>query len=296
MGVTGKGPGAKNSAPQGRPRFRRKIVWGVLFLLCGASYGTKDPAIAFLTCLVGAALIGWGVYVCAAEKKKPIKTTQPSAFRPVERPASASKPDYRIPPKMGECLLLYQYANLKVSPSEQAISIARSMQAANEWLFDICENEGQIKLYFSGNYFGELLDKTDMVLDWLRRDDPVIVGLKNINDHDGISCIAFAAFYRDEQKRLAYRENEIVRLVKYAKKDAQESLSFSSKGEKLNLEEDFDAENSVVVSDGYGNEIGYLPQKQAKRFLAEGCAGAFLESADYDDEKDKYIPHIKIYW
>lgn len=295
MGVTGKKPGAKNSVPEGRPRFRGKIVWGVLFLLCGASYGTKDPAIAFLTCLVGATLIGWGMYSCL-KKKKSKKTTQPVASLPVERPASTSKPDYRIPRKMGECLLLYQYANLKVSPSEQAISIAESMQAANKWLFDIREHEGQIKLYFSDNYFGKLLDKTDMVLDWLKRDDPVIVGLKNINDRDGISCIAFAAFYRDEQKRLAYRENEIVRLVKYAKKDTQESLSFSSKGEKLDLEEDYDAENSVVVSDDYGNEIGYLPQKQAKRFLAEGCAGAFLESADYDDEKDKYIPHIKIYW
>ena len=295
MGATGKRPSVKNSAPQCRPGFRAKIIWGVLLLISGVSYGAKDPKAAWLTCLVGAALIGWGVYSCS-KKKKSKNTTQPVASLLVERPASTSKPDYRIPQKMGECLLLYQYANLKVSPSEQAISIAKSMQAANEWLFDIREHEGQINLYFSNNYFGELLEKTDMVLDWLKRDDPVIVGLKNINDQDGISCIAFAAFYRDEQKRLAYRENEIVRLVKYAKKDAQESLSFSSKGEKLDLEEDFDAENSVVVSDSCGNEIGYLPQKQAKRFLAEGCAGAFLESADYDDEKDKYIPHIKIYW
>lgn len=57
------GSGAKNSTSQRRPRFWAKIVWGVLFLISGAAYGVKDPAIAFATCLVGAALIGWGVYI-----------------------------------------------------------------------------------------------------------------------------------------------------------------------------------------------------------------------------------------
>ena len=61
------GSGAKNSIPQ-RRRFRAKIVWGVLFLISGAAYGVKDPAIAFATCLVGAALIGWGV--CIRRKLK----------------------------------------------------------------------------------------------------------------------------------------------------------------------------------------------------------------------------------
>ena len=62
------GNGAKSSALQRRPRFRAKIVWGVLFLISGAAYGVKDPAIAFATCLVGAALIGWGV--CIRRKLK----------------------------------------------------------------------------------------------------------------------------------------------------------------------------------------------------------------------------------
>lgn len=57
------GSGAKNSAPQRRPRFRAKIVWGVLFLISGAAYGTKDPATALTTCLVGAALVGWGLSI-----------------------------------------------------------------------------------------------------------------------------------------------------------------------------------------------------------------------------------------
>lgn len=57
------GSGAKNSASQRSPRFRTKIVWGVLFLISGAAYGTKDPVIAFATCLVGAALVGWGLNI-----------------------------------------------------------------------------------------------------------------------------------------------------------------------------------------------------------------------------------------
>ena len=57
------GSSAKNSTSQRRPRFRAKIVWGVLFLISGAAYGVKDPAIAFATCLVGAALVGWGLSI-----------------------------------------------------------------------------------------------------------------------------------------------------------------------------------------------------------------------------------------
>lgn len=57
------GSGAKTSTSQRRPRFRAKIVWGMLFLISGAAYGVKDPAIAFATCLVGAALVGWGLSV-----------------------------------------------------------------------------------------------------------------------------------------------------------------------------------------------------------------------------------------
>lgn len=59
---------AKNSTSQRRPRFWAKIVWGVLFLISGATYGVKDPKTAWLTCLVGAALIGWGV--CIRRKLK----------------------------------------------------------------------------------------------------------------------------------------------------------------------------------------------------------------------------------
>lgn len=62
------GSSAKNSTSQRRPQFWAKIIWGVLFLLSGAAYGVKDPAIAFATCLVGAALVGWGV--CIRRKLK----------------------------------------------------------------------------------------------------------------------------------------------------------------------------------------------------------------------------------
>lgn len=71
------GNGAKNSAPQRRPRFRAKIVWGVLLLISGAAYGVKNPETAWLTCLVGAALIGWGVCICRKFKnpERPVAET-----------------------------------------------------------------------------------------------------------------------------------------------------------------------------------------------------------------------------
>ena len=66
-------------------------------------------------------------------------------------------------------------------------------------------------------------------------------------------------------------------------------------GEKVDLEEDYDGDDSVIVS-SVGMEIGHLPKKQARKFVADGCAGAFVEEIEYDDEKDRYIPHIRIYW
>ncbi len=169
------------------------------------------------------------------------------------------------------------------------------MQAENTWTFEIKVDNNVIQLYFKENLFGELIDKADMVIDWLKRNDPCIVGLKRI-DIEKNEYVAFAAFYRDEQKRLAYRENEIVKLIKFANKDVQENLEYINEGDMCELSEDFDDENNDIIIVEVGDKIGQLPKKQAEKFRSNGCAGAFIDHVDFDDEKEKYIPYVKIYW
>ena len=36
--------------------------------------------------------------------------------------------------------------------------------------------------------------------------------------------------------------------------------------------------------------------KDAQRYFDEGAAAVFVDHVDYDNEKDRSIPYVKIYW
>ena len=285
---------------QGRKRTRKVIFqksklfnslgFGLLALFCGCMIVVDDPTSGFTLFLIGAVLIAW-YFV----RKRRVEN------KPKEKPIANDKPkdhidiNCYIPSRIGDCLRLYQYFNLRIRPIENACELVQIMQAENTWTFEIKVDNNVVQLYFKENLFGELIDKADMVIDWLKRNDPCIVGLKRI-DIEKNEYVAFAAFYRDEQKRLAYRENEIVKLIKFANKDVQENLEYINEGDMCELSEDFDDENNDIIIVEVGDKIGQLPKKQAEKFRSNGCAGAFIDHVDFDDEKEKYIPYVKIYW
>ena len=275
-----------------KKRARKKSIglW-ILAVVVWAMIASEYPLIAVLILIFGAVFAVWYFWL----RKRPKKEQKKDA----ETPSNVAKAsvDYSLPSRIGDCLRLYQYFNLRAVPSDNAVSIAKTMQAANKWTFDAREEDGSIVLYFDGQFFGKLLDRVDMVKDWMHCGDPLIIGLKNIKDDDGqIVCIVFAVFYRDEQKRMAWRENEVVKLVKTANNEAQEKLECVQNGDLCELRDDYDTNNNDIGVVDVGGEIGQLPKKQAERFCTERCAGAFVDHVDFDDDTEKYIPYIKIYW
>ena len=276
-----------------------KIVFGVIFVVGGIGNFRESIEAALFGIVAGCLLVAWA-FQGGRKKVTPAQASTSETdliadtFKRIVT-ESTQKVDYTIPERIGDCLRLYTYTNLRVEPTAEAIQIAEKMQSDTTWTFSVANKSGKIELSYKDELFGVLCDKADMVADWLKRGDPLIIGLKTISNDDNLSCQAFAAFYRDEQKRLAYRENEVVKLVKYASSDVQDNIGYMHEGEKVDLEEYYDGDDSVVVS-SCGLEIGQLPKKQVRKFIEEGCAGAFVEEIEYDYEKDRYIPHIRIYW
>ena len=68
---TGNKPAAKKRPAVGRG----KIIWGVIIILAGIYSAPKNPALAWKTCLVGAALLAWAVW----DRHKLKKSTAPVA-------------------------------------------------------------------------------------------------------------------------------------------------------------------------------------------------------------------------
>ena len=201
------------------------------------------------------------------------------------------RPDVMIPDKIGDCVRLYLYTKLRIAPVSNAVEIVNVMQETNDWILTAKKTQAGIELDYHGEPFAALLDKVDMVSDWIERGDPMFICLKSIGESGQFVLIAF---YRDEQKRLANRENTVIKLIKYANQDAQSCMIGLTGGEKLDLEEDLSEDDVVSVSSCNGI-IGYLPKKYANRYMEEGCAGAFLDRIEEGDNM-KDVPYIKIYW
>ena len=160
------------------------------------------------------------------------------------------------------------------------------MQEINDWKLGV-NNDGDIMtLTYHGLPFGIVKNqkRADMLKDWIARNDPFLIYLS----HYGTPNTAAMVFYRDDEARLSYRESSIVKLTRYSNEDAQLSISILENREPLDFDEEDEA---VAISD-----IGYLPKSAASKYFEEGAAGVFLDHVDYDDEKDKYIPYVKIYW
>lgn len=218
------------------------------------------------------------------EETKLIKSELPKiAYIP--QPSHA---DLEIPSRIGNLSRVYCYTNVKYAPSEDAEDIANSMVADRQYELMLSEDSDTFLVSYNGRTIGTLIDRVDMVRDWLKRKDIVRCWLKNCGESGHLVALAF---YRDEQARYSYGENKVYKLVRYANQDAQDMLVYYSDGDKVTLTEDTFCEDVVNVEG-----IGDLPKKAAQRYIDEGAAAAFIDHIDYDDEKDKYIPYVKIYW
>lgn len=285
---------------------KRKIiiaVIGIFFLIAGlGGIGAGDTAVGALTLAIGVALMVWayiGLYKMRnAKPAKPAPTPKPAPAEHKDVAPIVPKPqkiDVHVPEMIGDLCLLYHYSGVPFTPTPEAETEIEKMQAAKSWELTASMVSDAPHAFHGDVDMGAINGREKMITDWLRKGDLLKVWLQSFGSGGNL---VFLGFYRDEQKRLSYRESTVVKLTRYANEDAQNAISGLQDGLKLDFDEDYSydfPEDTVCVTYG-GCALGALPKATARKYLEESAAAVFLDHVDYDMEKDKEIPYVKIYW
>lgn len=205
------------------------------------------------------------------------------------------KLDVHVPEKIGDFALVYHYGKIPFIPSNNAQDEIEKMQEQNDWELIANPIDGKIHAFHEDVDIGIINGRQQMILDWLKRKDLLKIWLENFGD-DG--NYVFLGFYRDEQKYLSHRESTVVKLTRYTNEAAQDALFALQDGTKLEFDENYDynlPEDTICIT-YIGSAIGALPKKTAQRYIEEGAAAVFLDHTDYDMDKEKEVPFVKIYW
>lgn len=199
-----------------------------------------------------------------------------------------------VPSSVEKERLVYKYDLVSLDLYPEADEIAGSAREHNSFEFslDVCSDKTTFIL--CGQPFGVLSSGrlAQMIFDFENRGDTVKAWLQKYDEDGGF---AFLAFYQDEEKKYASRSSNTYKLTRYAANAIQENIAFSSPGDRLEIEEDDDDEEKLWVTDGL-NRLGLLPKTAANKYLDEGAAAVFLSSVEYDEDRDKHVPIVKIYW
>lgn len=201
-----------------------------------------------------------------------------------------------VPKYKNSAPLAYQYGHQEILDLNYNLAIEAAQN--NCWELTAEPEEDSIALYSNHKKIGILGGiRVDMLKDWIRNKDPYTIYLEGINSQDK-KAIAYIAFYRDKRTKMSYREQTIVKLTNFRKEDSQMIISYLKNGDELELTEEYNDNADIEyvgVEESY-TEIGRLPKKVSNRYSEEGAAGCFFDHADYDDDKDIYIPYVVIYW
>lgn len=189
---------------------------------------------------------------------------------------------------------VYQYSNAKIAPRGNFPLAMGDMEASGNWNVELILENDKVYFTYKKTKIGTLVDRADMVKDFLSRGDAV---LARLDPETPTEPSLLLAFYRDERKRLSHRENEVVKLIRYANQEAQDFMIGLEPGYQLDFDPNYDynaPEDTVFIL--CGGAIGALPKKQSRRYLSESAAGVFVEKIEYDTDKGKDIPYVRIFW
>lgn len=157
-----------------------------------------------------------------------------------------------------------------------------------EKVVSVLSKDGAIVLSYNGIAFATVADppKAKMVEDYLRRGDPVNAVLR-------ANKKASVRFYRDMRKGAENNRQTVVTLSDCKSKSRQEVLYGMSVGQELGCF----GNDQIYVCDYFGQGsavIGKLPAKATKMAEESQIRAIYLEALDEDG--DKYIPSVRIYW
>lgn len=194
-----------------------------------------------------------------------------------------------IPGKKDGAPLAYKYS-IPFTPSNPGALLSAAKE--KQWYLSAKQVGQEIHLFSAETDLGVLTERVDMVSDWIRRSEPYLIILERVNSET--ECTVMLVFYRDKQKYYANREQTVIALTAFKSEAKQDALSCLGESDELDLEEDWDKEDSVVVT-FMGDAIGKLPKKYAQKYISDGAA---LVVFDHTEEDDEFIqkPYVRIYW
>ena len=186
-----------------------------------------------------------------------------------------------------------QYSYNRPFTKIPGIDIRADVLVDREREVDVQANGDLIELVFNGKVIGTISDssKAQMVSDWKRKGFPCSAIVLR-------SCVEVVLrFYRDKRIGNEHRQQNVFALTAYKSDDKQDTILCLSPSDELDLEEDWDHEDSVIVL-GIGEPIGKLPKKYATKYLNEGAYCVYFEKYEEVDDEYNYIvkPFIRIYW
>lgn len=235
-------------------------------------------------------LIRWDEQVSNDQKR--MSKINGISTNPTYCSAPGSFEDLNIPAKSGSSICVYRYWFLQVDPIDEATFYSLYCSGNEYNLLPTIRDNGDVILTYEGADVCKLLDKREMVSDWMARSDIIIFRISVCSpDKYGVAV----AFYRDEEERLKDKPNKIIKLTNYASEAKQDAIACCYDGQKLVCYEDDDGKR-VYVSDFFSSSvIGYLPAKYAEMYLDSGFVGIFFDHSETDEEREREIPFVKIY-
>ena len=213
-----------------------------------------------------------------------------------QQDSDKQKIDTLIPKLKDGCNLAYRYSGVEIDELNYDEAIKAATEKSQQLTAQLLDEK--VVLQHNGIAIGSIAEsrRADMLRDWIKNEEPYLDYLENVNT-ESKRGVAFLAFYRDKRAKLSHRENDVVKLVRFTGYLQQLAIESRQHGEELSLMEDTDDNGKEYVSVFAGwDEIGRLPAKYANRYMDEGAAGCFFEYDEYDEEKDKNIPFVRIYW
>ena len=191
-----------------------------------------------------------------------------------------------IPDEIDGKQLTYHYEDVKIDTTEAA----KDDTFAKRLTF--FEDGDRVGLLLDGVNVGYLPQNrlSGMARDWLKSGDPYVAYLAN---RRGDEVTAFLGFYTDTLQRFM-KKNPDAKLFKLVGKP--EEFAFYSKGNKCEIEKDYDSEKYQVIC----NEcvIGKLPVSAVsyaeKHEIDPEDLDVIIGEVDYDIEKDRDIISVYI--
>lgn len=213
-----------------------------------------------------------------------------------EEPKSENKQETSVVKKLRTYPFSVGTANLRYSYdlpiTEATPGSINAVLGDCEKVVEVSVSNNKISLLYGGTPFAYIQDDTKlkMVEDYMRRGDPINAVLKADGSHTNLR------FYKDLKKYAGNREQEVLRLTAYKKRDYQDAIISLNEQEELSCFED---SGTVTVSSPRSGDIGRLPQKAANRAMEENIYAIYFEKCEIEENEngeETYIPYVRIYW